>query len=160
MPPKILWLMFVLLLLVLVSPLPTQAQNLDPLNFDNYHLPLTDYTLPNGLRVILAEDHSAPVVAVDLWYRVGGADDPQDRSGFAHMYEHMMFEGSANIPTASGTSCWSRLGPITMPTPPTIKPFIGKSLRPTSCRACCGWRATAWLPWPSLRRPLKPSARW
>lgn len=76
------------------------AQNPDPnsLNFADYELKLTDYTLPNGLRVILAEDHSAPVVAVDTWYRVGGANDPEGRSGFAHLYEHMMFEGSANVP--------------------------------------------------------------
>jgi zinc protease len=55
------------------------------------------YYLPNGLRVILAKDSSAPVVAVNVTYRVGGANDPAHRSGFAHMFEHMMFEGSANI---------------------------------------------------------------
>ena len=74
---------------------PAAAQ--DPIDFSNYQLDLVDYTLPNGLRVILAEDHSAPVVAVDIWYHVGGANDPQGRSGFAHLFEHMMFEGSANI---------------------------------------------------------------
>ncbi|NJN95388.1 MAG: insulinase family protein [Anaerolineales bacterium] len=96
MPRKILWLLLLLILPVLIPPLPTLAQEPD-LNFADYELPLTDYTLPNGLRVILAEDHSAPVVAVDIWYHVGGANDPAGRSGFAHMFEHMMFEGSANI---------------------------------------------------------------
>ncbi len=55
------------------------------------------FTLENGLKVILVEDHSAPVVAVDVWYRVGGANDPVGRSGFAHLFEHMMFQGTANL---------------------------------------------------------------
>lgn len=105
MPRKTYWLLMLLVLLALVPPLPTQAQSPAPLNFADYQLPLTDYTLPNGLRVILAEDHSAPVVAVNIWYRVGAADDPPGRSGFAHMYEHMMFEGSANIPNGE----WDKL---------------------------------------------------
>jgi zinc protease len=67
------------------------------IRFEDYVLETVDYTLPNGLRVILAEDSSAPVVAVDIWYHVGGANDPEGRSGFAHLFEHMMFEGSANI---------------------------------------------------------------
>jgi len=55
------------------------------------------YTLDNGLAVILVEDHTAPVVAVDVWYQVGGANDPAGRSGFAHLFEHMMFQGTANL---------------------------------------------------------------
>lgn len=90
----------ILLLLLTVmpaGPVLAQAPETDGLNFADYALELVDYTLPNGLRVILAEDHSAPVVAVNIWYRVGGANDPPGRSGFAHLFEHMMFEGSANI---------------------------------------------------------------
>jgi len=56
------------------------------------------YTLDNGLDVILVQDESAPTVAVDVWYNVGGANDPEGKSGFAHLFEHMMFEGSANMP--------------------------------------------------------------
>jgi len=56
-----------------------------------------EYTLDNGLRVILSEDHSVPVVAVDLWYHVGSMNEEVGRSGFAHLFEHMMFQGSANI---------------------------------------------------------------
>ena len=67
------------------------------IRFEDYELDTVDYYLPNGLRVILAEDSSAPVVAVDIWYHVGGANDPEGRSGFAHLFEHMMFEGSENI---------------------------------------------------------------
>ena len=52
------------------------------------------YTLPNGLVVILREDHRLPLVAVDLWYHVGPANERAGRTGFAHLFEHMMFEGS------------------------------------------------------------------
>jgi predicted Zn-dependent peptidase len=55
------------------------------------------YTLPNGLKVVLAEDHSAQVVAVDMWYNVGGRNEQKGRTGFAHLFEHMMFQGSANV---------------------------------------------------------------
>ncbi len=53
-----------------------------------------DYRLPNGLRVILHADRSAPLVAVDVWYDVGSGDEVLGRSGFAHLFEHMMFQGS------------------------------------------------------------------
>ena len=60
-------------------------------------IPLETYTLPNGLRVSLSEDHSAPVVAVNLWYHVGSANERAGRTGFAHLFEHMLFQGSANV---------------------------------------------------------------
>jgi len=56
-----------------------------------------EHTLDNGMRVVLSEDHSVPVVAVDVWYHVGSANEEKGRSGFAHLFEHMMFEGSANV---------------------------------------------------------------
>jgi zinc protease len=54
-------------------------------------------TLPNGLQVYTVEDHSAPIVAVQVWYHVGSKDDPPNRSGFAHMFEHMMFKGNERL---------------------------------------------------------------
>jgi zinc protease len=56
----------------------------------------TDRTLPNGMRVLLVEDHSAPTVAINIGYHVGGKDDPLGRSGFAHLFEHLMYKGTAN----------------------------------------------------------------
>jgi predicted Zn-dependent peptidase len=56
-----------------------------------------DYALDNGLRVLLVEDHSAPVVTVNVWYNVGSRNERVGRSGFAHLFEHMMFQGSANV---------------------------------------------------------------
>ena len=61
-------------------------------------LDLEHYWLENGLEVILVRDTTAPTVAVDIWYRVGSANDPAGKSGFAHLFEHMMFEGSPHIP--------------------------------------------------------------
>ena len=56
------------------------------------------YTLPNGLEVILSEDHRLPLVAVNLWYHVGPANEDPGRTGFAHLFEHMMFQGSKHVP--------------------------------------------------------------
>jgi zinc protease len=61
-------------------------------------IPITqDFTLPNGLRVILSEDHTVPVAAVAIVYDVGARNEQKGRSGFAHLFEHMMFEGSENV---------------------------------------------------------------
>ena len=55
-------------------------------------------TLPNGLEIYVYEDHSTPVVSVNLWYKVGSRDEPPGLYGMAHLLEHMMFNGSENIP--------------------------------------------------------------
>lgn len=61
-------------------------------------IPVTqDFTLPNGLRVVLSEDHTVPVTAVAIVYDVGARNEQKGRSGFAHLFEHMMFEGSENV---------------------------------------------------------------
>jgi zinc protease len=59
-------------------------------------VPFDTYTLDNGLRVVLSEDHSVPYVWVDVWYDVGSKDEQPGRSGFAHLFEHLMFQGSAH----------------------------------------------------------------
>jgi zinc protease len=60
-------------------------------------LSLEEYKLPNGLRVVLNEDHSAPLVAVNLWYHVGSKNERPGRTGFAHLFEHLLFSGSENV---------------------------------------------------------------
>lgn len=64
----------------------------------NPTIPYTRYELPNGLQVILVEDHRLPQVVVDTWYRVGSKDEAPGRSGFAHMFEHLMFMGTFRLP--------------------------------------------------------------
>ncbi|HUF11857.1 MAG TPA: pitrilysin family protein [Longimicrobiales bacterium] len=61
-------------------------------------IPFERYRLDNGLRVILSRDASAPVVAINLWYNVGSRNERPGRTGFAHLFEHMMFQGSKNVP--------------------------------------------------------------
>jgi len=60
-------------------------------------IPFEKYQLANGLTVILSEDHRAPVVGVDLWYHVGAANESPGRSGFAHLFEHLMFQGTKHV---------------------------------------------------------------
>src|SRR5512146_2438129 len=61
-------------------------------------VPAEKYQLKNGLRVILSQDNAVPVVAVYVIYNVGARSEEKGRTGFAHLFEHMMFEGSANVP--------------------------------------------------------------
>jgi len=61
-------------------------------------IPHEQFTLPNGLRVVVHTDRKAPVVSVHVWYHVGSKDEPKGRTGFAHLFEHLMFNGSENHP--------------------------------------------------------------
>lgn len=63
----------------------------------DFAVPITYYKLPNGLRVILSPDSSAPTVVTAVYYRIGFRVEPKDRTGFAHLFEHMMFQGSQNL---------------------------------------------------------------
>jgi len=78
------------LLVVLPGTLAGQAGMSGRIAFEQF-------TLPNGLRVIFSPDHSTPIVTVDVWYEVGSRNERRGRSGFAHLFEHMMFEGSAHV---------------------------------------------------------------
>ena len=78
-------------------PLAASAAALLSLGAD-MKIPFEKYTLKNGMKVILSEDHSAPVVAVYIIYNVGSRVEEKGRTGFAHLFEHMMFQGSANAP--------------------------------------------------------------
>ncbi|MBI5648180.1 MAG: insulinase family protein [Ignavibacteriae bacterium] len=63
-----------------------------------YHIVFEEYDLDNGLHVILHRDTSLPIVAVNVWYHVGSKNEREGKTGFAHLFEHMMFQGSANVP--------------------------------------------------------------
>jgi len=69
-----------------------------------------EFHLDNGLRVIISEDHSVPIVAVNVWYHVGSAYEEDGRSGFAHLFEHMMFQGSANVDKRDHSAFVQRAG--------------------------------------------------
>ena len=71
--------------------------SLSTINAKPVNVPVVYYKLPNGLRVVISEDHVAPVVTVGVYYNVGFRVEPKGRTGFAHLFEHMMFQGSANV---------------------------------------------------------------
>ena len=68
------------------------------------------YTLPNGLQVVVVENHRAPVVTQMVWYRVGAADEPAGKSGIAHFLEHLMFKGTASVPPGEFSKIVARNG--------------------------------------------------
>jgi predicted Zn-dependent peptidase len=77
---------------------PAAAPAPAPKAREEVQIPFEKYRLPNGLEVILSEDHRLPVVAVNIWYHVGAYDEQPGRTGFAHLFEHMMFQGSRDVP--------------------------------------------------------------
>jgi zinc protease len=83
----------VVFMLALAAPVAAQT----PVSPPKIELQYTQFTLPNGLRVILHEDHSVPMVSVNMWYHVGSARERPGRTGFAHLFEHLMFMGSGHV---------------------------------------------------------------
>jgi len=92
--------LFVVLLMTIPGVLAAQAGR----------IAFEQFTLPNGLRVIYSQDHSTPIVSVDVWYEVGSRNERPGRSGFAHLFEHMMFQGSAHIKKAEHNQLIERAG--------------------------------------------------
>jgi zinc protease len=84
-------------LLVVLIALVWAAPSFGQAAADKFRVPVEYYKLPNGLRVVLSPDHTAPTVCVGVYYRIGFRVEPRDRTGFAHLFEHMMFQGSANL---------------------------------------------------------------
>ncbi len=83
--------------LLLSLPLLASAQETNPMPTALPDIPYEKFVLDNGLTVIVHEDRKAPIVAVNVWYHVGSKNEPQGRSGFAHLFEHLMFNGSENF---------------------------------------------------------------
>ena len=97
------WYLFSLVISALSVP-PAMAQAVPAIPFEKY-------TLSNGLEVILAPDHSTPVVAVNTWYHVGSGDEQPGRTGFAHLFEHIMFMGSEHVPVGKFDNWLEAAGP-------------------------------------------------
>src|SRR6185436_9655730 len=83
---RVPWIVLTLVMTVFVHGQTTSKQ-----------IKFTDTTLDNGLRVILSEDHHAPTYSISVTYNVGSRDERKGRTGFAHLFEHMMFQGSENV---------------------------------------------------------------
>ncbi len=76
---------------------PAPSPSAAPVTTPRLEVPYTQFTLPNGLRVILHEDHTVPLLTVNVWYHVGSANEKPGRTGFAHLFEHLMFMGSGHV---------------------------------------------------------------
>ncbi|HSP79550.1 MAG TPA: pitrilysin family protein [Myxococcaceae bacterium] len=87
-----------------------QAGQTEQTRRETLAIPHEKYTLPNGLEVILAGDSKLPVVAVNVWYHVGALHEQPGRTGFAHLFEHMMFQGSRHVPDDVHISLLEQLG--------------------------------------------------
>src|SRR5215211_8975447 len=94
-------------MLLLASGLAVTKTYAKPLN-----IPVVYYKLPNGLKVVISEDHIAPVVTVGVYYNVGFRVEPKGRTGFAHLFEHMMFQGSAQVKKMEHVSLMQEAGGI------------------------------------------------
>ena len=106
---------------------------------DQWRVPVAVEKLDNGLTVVVSEDHSAPVVGISVVYRVGMRLEPRNRTGFAHLFEHLMFQGT---PQAGAT---------TAPPAPT-SPTTSKPRRSRRWNRCCGWKRTGCARWTSTRK--------
>ena len=84
-------------LLITLALLWTAPASAGPAVATEFKVPVDYYKLPNGLRVVLSPDHTAPTICVGVYYRIGFRIEPKDRTGFAHLFEHMMFQGSQNL---------------------------------------------------------------
>ncbi|MBN8677427.1 MAG: insulinase family protein [Chitinophagales bacterium] len=85
--------------LMLSTALLSFAQDLPTYDPNSIDVPYKKYVLPNGLRLIVHEDHKAPIVAINVWYHVGSKNEKPGKSGFAHLFEHLMFNGSEHFNT-------------------------------------------------------------
>jgi zinc protease len=96
-----------LLLVALLIPTISAAQS-----GNRFAVPVEYFTLPNGLKVVVSEDHAAPVVLVEVVYNIGFRIEPKDRTGFAHLFEHMMFQGSAQAKKMEHISLMQQAGGV------------------------------------------------
>src|SRR6266542_3373473 len=90
-------LMWIGVALAVAFPLSILEPGPVPVAAEAPRVAFTDHRLANGLRVLIAEDHTAPVFSIAVVYDVGSANERPGRTGFAHLFEHMMFKGSANV---------------------------------------------------------------
>jgi zinc protease len=117
-------------------------------------------TLPNGLTLVLSEDHSTPIVHLQLWYHVGSKNEKQGRTGFAHLFEHLMFKGSKNVQPEAHTSMISSIGGQSNAYTTDDERSSGKRCRRSICRSSSGSKPIAWRRCASTGKRSPTSATW
>ncbi len=108
-------------------------------------IPYTKYTLENGLTVLLHEDKSDPLVHVDMTYHVGSAREELGKSGFAHFFEHMMFQGSENVGDQEHFRLITEAGGTLNGTTNRDRTNYFETVPSNQLeKKCCGWSRTGW----------------
>lgn len=107
-------------------------------------IPYSKYQLDNGLTVILSPDDSDPLVHVDVTYHVGSAREEIGKSGFAHFFEHMMFQGSEHVGDQEHFKIITEAGEPLMGLRTATEPTILKPCLQISWKKCCGWSRIEW----------------
>jgi zinc protease len=103
------WLLWLVLALV-VQVGPVRASQGTPPPASRFRVPVEYFTLPNGLKVVVSEDRTSPVVLVEVMYKIGFRVEPKGRTGFAHLFEHMMFQGSGQVKKMEHVSLMQQAG--------------------------------------------------
>jgi len=106
-------------------------------------IPIQSATLENGLRVVIAPDATAPVVTIGVYYKIGFRLEPQGRSGFAHLFEHMMFQGSENAAKMQHIKLINSSGGVLNGSTMYDVTNYYEAVRRMRWSACYGWRRTA-----------------
>jgi zinc protease len=104
---------------------------------------LERFTLGNGLRVLVLADDRAPVVSYNTWFRVGSRHEREGKTGLAHLFEHLMFNETKNLPAGRFDRCSSARAPRPTPPPGTTGPTTTRTSPPISSRSWCAWRPSA-----------------
>jgi predicted Zn-dependent peptidase len=87
------------LFVIALIAISANGQKSNYFNPDQIDIPYTRFVLDNGLTLIVHEDHKAPIVAINIWYHVGSKNEKSGKTGFAHLFEHLMFNGSEHFNT-------------------------------------------------------------
>jgi zinc protease len=106
-------------------------------------VPYAKRTLDNGLEVIVHEDHHAPLVAVSVWYHTGSKNETPGRTGLAHLFEHLMFEGGAHQPRGYFEPL-QEAGAALNGSTSTDRTNYWEVVPKTRCGSPSGWKRTAW----------------
>jgi hypothetical protein len=145
------------LLSMLVAPcLLAQQQQARPAT--SISIPFEKYTLNNGLTVVLSEDHTTPTVAVEVIYHVGSKNEVLGHTGFAHMFEHVMFTGSGHVPYGTHDKFTEGSADRTTARHTSTGRATGRPIHRTISRPRSGSRLTAWA-FCSIRSTTRSFAR-
>src|SRR5579872_3995164 len=125
---------------------------------EQWKAPTSMKKLPNGLIVVVSEDHSAPTFGLCISYGIGFRLEPEGRTGFAHLFEHMMFEGTPNAQRECWIASSRAVEETTTATLDTITPSTSRPHRFLRLIPCSGSRPTASKPWTSRSRISRTSA--